>query len=146
MCVAASTFAVTYQPCTPSSFRSTSVYVTGATDYNQSSYTRSVLPTTGGAASAEKGLFYRNCPTGSMTAISASNFAVLNGEGGEFYQPSATKPQVRKVSRPDSDDEDDLAIGEIIERSPVGNTPWIVMALLAVVYLVVKRRKVRVEE
>ena len=85
-----------------------------------------------------------------MTAISASNFAALNDEGGEFYQPSSTSPRrpgLRREGRDEEDDDDgNNAIGEYDFHSPVGNTPWIVLTLLTVVYLVVKRRKVRAKE
>ena len=53
---------------------------------------------------------------------------------------------VAPAAAEEDDDDGNNAIGEYDFHSPVGNTPWIIMALLAVVYLVVKRRKVRVEE
>ncbi|MBR4431835.1 MAG: hypothetical protein IKS76_01380 [Paludibacteraceae bacterium] len=126
--VATSLLAVTYQPCQPTSFRSTSVYVTTA---QPSSVTMSMSP------QYPKSI--------GITAISASNFDALNSEGGACYQPSAARPGGirRSVDRPDDDDEDDLAIGEIIERSPVGDTPWILFILFAAGYIVLRRKKDR---
>ena len=125
MCVAASIFAVTYQPCNPSSFRSTSVYVTGATDYNQSAITNNLSPITSKA-------------TGSMTAISASNFAELNSEDGLCAETSSRSAVIRR-GRPGG------AIGEYDFHSPVGDTPWIVLAVLTAIYVILakKRKKIK---
>ena len=128
--VAARALAVTYQPCTPSSFRSTSVYVGGAADYNQSSYTIHSTP-------------YTTKATGSLSAISASNFAALNDEGGACYIPSATKGRPRKVK---IDEPGTEAVGEGVWESPVGEIPFFAMILLVTIYFIfVKRRKVRAE-
>jgi len=71
----------------------------------------------------------------SLSDISAANFAVLNGEGGACYHPTmANNPARRGISRPGDDDEDDLAIGEIIERSPIGDIPWLLMLAMIMGY------------
>ena len=111
--VAAEMFAVSYQSYQPTMFRSTSAYVAErpmATSCHQSSRA--------------------NHQT--LTAISASNFATLNSEGGACYIPSATSgPSKVKVKEPEPDTE---AIGEGVWESPVGETPLILLALLAAFY------------
>ncbi len=127
LCVAASVFAVNASPCQSSPFYSTSAYIASP-------------PPPAATTNVQR-------PIGSVTTISASNFATLNGEGGEFYQPAATRPQVRK-GRPGGGggDSGGGAIGEYDFHSPVGNIPWIVFALMAAAYLFVKRRKIRTEQ
>ena len=74
----------------------------------------------------------------SFSAISASNFRQLNQPGGACYMPSATSNGPRRVSRPgsdgDEDDEENLAIGEAVWRSPVGDTPWLFVLILATAF------------
>ena len=109
--VAAEMFAVSYQSYQPTEFRSTSAFVAErpmATAYHQSPITNHQ----------------------SLTAISASNFAVLNGEGGACYIPSATSgPRRAKIVEPDTE-----AVGEGVWESPVGETPLILLALLTAFY------------
>lgn len=109
--VAAEMFAVSYQSYQPTMFRSTSAYVAErpmATSCHQSSMA--------------------NHQT--LTAISASNFATLNSEGGACYIPSATSgPRRAKIVEPDTE-----AVGEGVWESPVGETPLILLALLAAFY------------
>ncbi len=68
----------------------------------------------------------RTQPVGSLTTISASNFESLNGEGGAFSPAAASGP---RRGRPGG------AIGEYDFHSPIGDTPWGVMLLLAVGYI-----------
>ena len=120
LCVAASVFAVAYQPCQPSSFRSTSTYVCGAADYNQSSYT--IHHTS-----------YTTKATGSLSAISASNFAELNSEEGWCAGTSA-KANIRKGRPGGGGGGGGGAIGEYDFHSPIGDTPWILFGLLLLAY------------
>ena len=82
-------------------------------------------------------------PSGSLTAISASNFAQLNGEGGACYQASALhKPAARRGGRDDMEDEEGdggNAIGVYDFHSPVGNTPWVLILLLLFAYVIKKQ-------
>ena len=118
--VAVRLFAVDYQPFAYSAptteFRSTSAY-TASTN---------ALP----ATTARVG------STSSFSTISTSNFQTLNSEGGLCYQPSATVNRARK-GRPTEDEggDGDNAIGEYDLHSPVGETPFILFALLAVLYI-----------
>ncbi len=118
--VAARLFAVDYQPFAYSAptteFRSTSAY-TASTN---------ALP----ATTARVG------STSSFSTISTSNFQTLNSEGGLCYQPSATVNRARK-GRPTEDEggDGDNAIGEYDLHSPVGETPFILFALLAALYI-----------
>ena len=82
---------------------------------------------------------------GSMSAISASNFAELNSEEGWCGGTSA-RANIRKGRPGGGGGGGGGAIGEYEFHSPVGNTPWMIMALLAAAYLLVKRRKARAEE
>ena len=112
-------------------FGSTSAYMGNRTGYTSSATSYTMHHT-----------LYTNRPTGSMTAISASNFAALNDEGGAFYQPSATthRPGVRREGRDDEDDDDgNNAIGEYDFHSPVGNTPWVLILLLLFAYVIKKQ-------
>lgn len=85
---------------------------------------------------------YTASATTSFTVISAANFQTLNTEGGLCYQPTSGIARAKKVTRPDDDDEDDLAIGEIVEHSPVGEMPFILMAIMASLYgIYAKKRK-----
>ena len=133
LCVAASALAVTYQPCQSSSFRSTSVYVGGGVGYHQSPMTN------------HQSSFTNHRPSGSMQTISASNFARLNSEGGECYQPSygARRPGLRREGRDDEDEDDsNNAIGEYDFHSPIGDGTWPLL-LLSMLYVLV--RKLRLE-
>ena len=114
--VAASVYAAEYKPfaysAPPTEFRSTSAYTASANSFTSG---RDMV----GA-------------TSSLAAISASNFATLNSEGGACYIPSATCGSKRvKVKEPEPDTE---AIGEGVWESPVGETPLILLALLAAFY------------
>lgn len=78
----------------------------------------------------------RPMTTGSLSSISASNFQTLNSEGGACYSPTATYAPRRGRS------DDGGSIGDYGFHSPVGDTPWILFALLAVGYAIfVKKRK-----
>jgi len=72
-------------------------------------------------------------PTGSLSAISAANYNALNSEGGACYSPAQHGTIHR--GRPGG------AIGEYDFHSPVGNTPWFLMAVLAAVYLWKSRKR-----
>ena len=87
--------------------------------------------------------YSRSASSISASSISASNFASLNSEGGACYSP-ASMGQVRKVSRPQADDtnEENLALGEINFRSPIGEG-MILLLLGAAMYA--RRRKVKIE-
>ena len=128
--VAARLFAVDYQPFAYSAptteFRSTSAY-TASTN---------ALP----ATTARVG------STSSFSTISTSNFQTLNSEGGLCYQPSATANRARK-GRPTEDEggDGDNAIGEYDLHSPIGDTPFILFALLAALYIA-WRRMAKVKE
>lgn len=121
--VATSLFAVTYQPCKPAAFRTTSAYVAPM---------QSASPTM--SMNTQRPL-----ASGSLSAISASNFEVLNCEGGACYIPSATSGSRRvKVKEPEPDTE---AIGEGVWESPIGDTPWILFGLLLIAYGAFKWKK-----
>ena len=106
-------------------FRTTSAYMSSGRTNHQSQITNYQLAR----------------PTGSIAAISASNFAQLNGEGGACYQASAIHKPIRRGGRDDEEDEGGTSgIGMTEFHSPVGATPWIFMIILAAAYLFVKRR------
>lgn len=113
-------FAAGYQPfaysAPPTEFRSTSAYTAST----------SALPAT----------TVRVGTSSSFSTISTSNFQTLNSEGGLCYQPSATANRARK-GRPTEDEggDGDNAIGEYDLHSPVGETPFILFALLAALYI-----------
>ena len=112
--------AVTYQPCKASDFRSTSSYVVNG---NQTL-----------APQAQMGLVpARTAPTGSLSAISASNFESLNSEAGLMGTSEPSGPR-RGIGRGDGNG----GVGVITEESPVGDTPWLVMALLALFYIALR--------
>ena len=116
--------AVTYQPCKASDFRSTSSYVVNG---NQTL-----------APQAQMGLApARTAPTGSLSVISASNFESLNSEAGLMATPASSSGPRRGIGRGDGNG----GIGVITEESPVGDTPWLVMALLALFYIALRLRK-----
>ena len=127
--VATSLLAVTYQPCQPTSFRSTSVYVTTA---QPSSMTMSMSP------QYPKSI--------GLTAISASNFDALNSEDGWCAESSARVGSIRR-GRPGGGGGGSGggggAIGEYEFHSPVGDTPWILFILFAAAYIVLRRKKDR---
>ena len=110
------------------SFRSTSTYTVHST-----AYANTIHPTSYAC---------------SMSAISAANFSTLNSEGGACYQPTATQPGIRRISRPGDDDDDDeegnLAIGEVIERSPVGDIPCLLVFLFAALYTIRRTRHLKI--
>lgn len=127
--VATSLFAVTYQPCKPAAFRTTSAYV-------------APIPTTAHTMSMS---MQRPLASGSLSAISASNFEMLNSEGGWCAVTSATstRPHIRRDGRPEDDEGDDNgnAIGEYDFHSPIGDTPWILFGLLLIAYGAFKWKK-----
>ena len=116
--------AVTYQPCKASEFRSTSSYVVNG---NQTLAPQAQM----GLASA------RTAPTGSLSAISASNFESLNSEAGLMVTPASSSGPRR--GRPGGGEGGE--IGNYGYHSPVGDTPWLVMALLALFYIALRLRK-----
>lgn len=72
--------------------------------------------------------------TGSFSSISASNFATLNGEGGDFYEePVYSGP---RRGRPGGGG----AIGEYEQHSPVGDIPWLFIAILLTATALYRRR------
>ena len=79
------------------------------------------IATTGPAVSAAR--------PQSFSAISASNFATLNAEGGACSLTSAetSTPGPRKA-RPGT------GTGVVEERSPVGDTPWLFVLILATAF------------
>ena len=115
--VAARLFAVDYQPFAYSAptteFRSTSAY-----NAPQTANSFSTTPT---------GL------TSSLAAISASNFDALNSEGGLCYTPASGPLRGKKPDVP--------PIGEDEEEFPIGDTPFILFALLAALYIAFRRLK-----
>lgn len=120
--VATSLFAVTYQPCKPAAFRTTSAYVAPMQSASPTMSTNMQRP----------------LASGSLSAISASNFEVLNCEGGACHIPSAT-PGIRKgskVTEPETE-----AVGEGVWESPIGDTPWILFGLLLIAYGAFKWKK-----
>ena len=119
--------AVTYQPCKASDFRSTSSYVVNG---NQTL-----------APQAQMGLApARTAPTGSLSAISASNFESLNSEAGLMATPASSSGP-RRGRGDHGGDSGSGAIGDYGYHSPVGDTPWLVMALLALFYIALRLRK-----
>lgn len=81
---------------------------------------------------------YRTPMTGSgssFSMISADNFASLNGEDGEFYESSSSTGPHR--GRPSGGGG---AIGEYEQHSPVGDIPWLLMALLLTATVISRRR------
>ena len=119
--VVANSFAATYQAFQPTDFRSTSAYMTAGE--------RTSMP------SASRATPYTSQ---SLSAISASNFATLNSEGGACYHPSAihSGPKKGKVVEPDTE-----AVGEGVWESPVGDIPWMLIVLLLLLYLPLKKEK-----
>ena len=105
--------AVEFAPADP--FRSTSAYGAHGEQYQQQLMTANSRPQS----------------VGSLSAISASNFEALNGEGGAFYSPSeaSSAPSGPRKGRPGG------AVGEYDFRSPIGDTPWLIMLLLGVGYI-----------
>ena len=93
----------------------------------------------------------RTQASGSLSAISASNFEELNGEGGAMYRPGSIR-KGRPGGGGDSgggggESSGSGAIGELDFHSPVGDTPWILLALLSAGYAVrrIAKRKLRIE-
>lgn len=115
--VVATAGAVEFAPAAP--FRSTSAYGAHGEQYQQQMTTANSRPQS----------------VGSLSAISASNFEALNSEGGAFYSPSeASAPSGprKAVGRPGSGEG---GIGVIVEESPIGDTPWLIMLLLGLGYI-----------
>lgn len=112
--VVATAGAVEFAPAAP--FRSTSAYGAHGEQYQQQMMTANNRPQS----------------VGSLSAISASNFEALNGEGGAFYSPSeaSSAPSGPRKGRPGGG-----AVGEYDIHSPVGDTPWLIMLLLGVGYI-----------
>lgn len=80
--------------------------------------------------------------SGSMQIISASNFDALNGEDGMFSETSASASSIRRGGRPGGGGgSGGGAIGEYDFHSPVGNVPWIVFLIFAIVYAARKRKE-----
>lgn len=117
-------WAVDYQPA---AFGSTSAYLSGGrvADLGASSAMRP-----SGAMAYTSGVSM----SGSLSAISASNFETLNSEGGACYSPANNSPAIRRA-RPGG------AIGEYDFHSPVGDTPWILFGLLMIAYGAFKWKK-----
>lgn len=122
--VAARLFAVDYQPfaySTPATeFRSTSAYTASAGTFQSTAD--------------------RMGTTSSFSAISASNFQALNSEDGAFSPSAASEP--RRVGRPGTGSG---GTGVSEPQSPVGETPFILFALLAALYIA-WRRMAKVKE
>lgn len=78
--------------------------------------------------------------TGSLSAISASNFEALNSEGGACYNAPRHGGTIKKVGRPETGSG---GIGVSEPSSPVGATPCLFLALLAALYVVYKRPRSR---
>ena len=117
-----SAFAVNYQPCGGASFGSTSAYVST----RQTSYVHHTPYTVHQSASA----------------ISAANFSTLNSEGGACYMPGRNNvsPGPRKAYEPD------IAIGEGVWESPVGDIPFILMAIMLALYGIWKKKCKKVQK
>ncbi|MBQ9296632.1 MAG: hypothetical protein IJ204_05495 [Paludibacteraceae bacterium] len=64
----------------------------------------------------------------SFSAISASNFATLNAEGGACSLTSAETSTPGPRKRPGT------GTGVVEERSPVGDTPWLFVLILATAF------------
>ena len=107
--------AVEFAPAAP--FRSTSAYGAHGEQYQQQMTTANSRPQS----------------VGSLSAISASNFEALNSEGGAFYSPSeaSSAPSGPRKGRGGGG----TGIGVIVEESPIGDTPWLIMLLLGVGYI-----------
>ncbi len=118
----ANMFATTYQSYQPTDFRSTSAYVTSRPDGISTYQSQAVSHQ-------------------SIASISASNFAAMNEEGGEFYQPPATNPHIRKGRPGGGGDSGGGAIGEYDFHSPVGAIPWLIFAVMVAAYCFVKKRR-----
>ena len=73
-------------------------------------------------------------PVGSLAAISASNYETLNGEGGAFSPAAAAAPRRGRIEEGEGGTGGE--IGNYEFRSPVGDTPWFVMFLLGIGYIV----------
>ena len=110
-------------------FRTTSSYMSSGTCHTSSSASYTIHHTPSTRA------------TGSMTAISASNFAQLNGEGGACYRASEIhNPAIRRGGRDDEEEEGGTSgIGMTEFHSPVGNTPWGLILLLLFAYVIKKQ-------
>lgn len=122
--VTTSLFAVTYQTYKPSSFRTTSAYVAPMQHTSLSMNMQ------------------RPLTTGSLSAISVSNFETLNGEGGACYSPSnASLPRRVKIDEPDTE-----AVGEGVWESPVGDIPCILMAIMASLYVIWRKKRKKVQK
>ena len=134
--VCAQLSAVTYQTYKPSrvvhypssTFRSTSVYMTESRTYG-----------VGTIANAQTLSTVR--ATGSLAAISASNFEALNSESQTFNTLAGPRR-----GRADEDEYGGTgAIGDQTYHSPVGNTPWVWFLLLAAGYVIWRKLKVKKE-
>ena len=83
-----------------------------------------------------------NMATGSLSAISASNFAALNSEGGACYRPSGPRR-----ARPNEDvGGGSGAIGDYTNHSPIGEIPFILMAILASLYVIWTKKRKKVQK
>ena len=123
-------------------FRTTSSYMGSRTCYTSSPASYTVHRTPGASSYTIHHTPYTGA-VGSLTAISASNFAQLNSEGGACYQASAIhKPAARRGGRDEMEDgegDGGNAIGVYDFHSPVGDTPWMVILLLLFAYVIKKQ-------
>ena len=131
-------WAVEYHPAT---FSSTSAYMHESRVANVAAQS-AMRPS--GAMAFRSGAI---TTTGSLSAISASNFEALNSEGGACYTPARHGGTIRRERSEEGDsggrDEDSEAIGSYGYHSPVGATPCLFLALLAALYVVYKRPRSR---
>lgn len=125
-------WAVEYHPAT---FSSTSAYMHESRVANVAAQS-AMRPS--GAMAFRSGAI---TTTGSLSAISASNFETLNSEGGACYTPARHGGTIRR-GRSD-EGEEGTSIGDLGYHSPVGATPCLFLALLAALYVVYKRPRSR---
>jgi len=128
-------WAVEYHPAT---FSSTSAYMHESRVANVANQSAMRLS---GAMAFRSGAI---TTTGSLSAISASNFETLNSEGGACYNAPRHGATIKR-GRPGGgcDDSGSGATGEYDFHSPVGATPCLFLALLASLYVVYKRPRSR---
>ena len=136
LCVVTGVYAVDFRIKTTApqaEFRSTSAYIHRTMIVSQPQQT--VLE--------HHSSHYAATATTSFTVISAANFQTLNTEGGLCYQPASGIAKAKK-GRPGGGggDSGGGAIGEYEFHSPVGEMPFILMAIMASLYgIYAKKRK-----
>ena len=81
-------------------------------------------------------------PTGSLSAISAANYNALNSEGGACYSPSGP----RKGRPTGGSGSSDGLIGNYDFHSPVGDVPFLVMTVIAVLYTIFAKKHKKVQK